>query len=111
MNRQPKHWVLVADSGQARILELQRKPYEFRLVSELVSATQHQTTKELISDASGRVYSSKGAGTHAMAPRADPHDLAEDQSARWHRHGKGGPALRHLVSSPTRGPSGGCAVT
>jgi protein required for attachment to host cells len=81
-NRQPKHWVLVADSGQARILELQRKPYEFRLVSDQVSATQHQTSKELISDASGRVYSTKGAGTHAMAPRADPHELAEDQFVR-----------------------------
>lgn len=81
-NRQPKYWVLVADSGQARILELQRKPYEFRLVSELVSETQHQTNKELISDASGRVYSGKGAGTHAMAPRADPHDQAEDQFVR-----------------------------
>lgn len=81
-NRQPKHWVLVADSGQARILELQRKPYEFRLVSDQVSATQHQTNKELISDASGRVYSTKGAGTHAMAPRADPHDLAEEQFVR-----------------------------
>jgi protein required for attachment to host cells len=81
-NRQPKHWVLVADSGQARILELQRKPYEFRLVSELVSETQHQTTSELISDASGRVTSGKGAGTHAMQPRADPHDQAEDQFVR-----------------------------
>jgi protein required for attachment to host cells len=74
--------VLVADSGQARILELQRKPYEFRLVSESVSATQHQTSRELESDASGRVYSGKGAGTHAMAPRADPHDRAEDQFIR-----------------------------
>jgi protein required for attachment to host cells len=82
MNRQPKHWVLVADSGQARILELQRKPYEFRLVAELVSEAQHQTNKELKSDASGRVYSAKGAGTHAMAPRADPHDQAEDEFVR-----------------------------
>jgi protein required for attachment to host cells len=82
MNRQPKHWVLVADSGQARILELQRKPYEFHLVSDQVSATQHQTNKELISDASGRVYSAKGAGTHAMAPRADPHEQAEEQFVR-----------------------------
>jgi protein required for attachment to host cells len=82
MNRQPKHWVLVADSGQARILELQRKPYEFHLVSEWVSETQHQTNKDLISGAKGRIHSGKGAGTHAMQPRSDPHDQAEDQFVR-----------------------------
>jgi protein required for attachment to host cells len=78
MNRQPKHWVLVADSGQARILELQRKPYEFRQVSELASASQHQTTRELVSDASGRSFHVQGPGSHVKLPRSDPKDQAEE---------------------------------
>lgn len=77
MNRQPKHWVLVADSGQARILELQRKPYEFRQVSELASASQHQTTHEIMSDASGRSFHVQGPGSHVKLPRSDPKDQAE----------------------------------
>jgi protein required for attachment to host cells len=78
MNRQPKHWVLVADSGQARILELQRKPYEFRQVSELVSPSQHQPTRELVSDACGRSFHVQGPGSHVKLPRSDPHDQAEE---------------------------------
>lgn len=77
MNRQPKHWVLVADSGQARILELQRKPYEFRQVSELASASQHQTARELVSDASGRSFHVQGPASHVKLPRSDPKAQAE----------------------------------
>ena len=82
INRQPKHWVLVADSGQARILELRRKPYEFRLVSELESRTRHLTSHELDSDASGRAYHVQGPGSHAKEPRADAHEQAEEAFVR-----------------------------
>jgi len=82
MNPKAKYWVLVANSGQARILEMQRKPYEFHQVSELVSEAQHLTNKEIVSDASGRVYRAQGPGTHSMKPRSDPHENAEEQFSR-----------------------------
>jgi len=85
-SRQPTHWVLVADSGQARILELHRKPYAFRLVSERVSESQHLTTRELVSDAAGRTLRAQGPGSHAMPPRSDPHDRAEDEFVRSLSH-------------------------
>jgi protein required for attachment to host cells len=86
MNPKSKYWVLVANSGQARILEMQRKPYEFHQVSELVSETQHLTNKEIVSDASGRVYRAQGPGTHSMKPRSDPHENAEEQFSRGLAH-------------------------
>jgi len=82
MNPKSKYWVLVANSGQARILEMQRKPYEFHQVTELVSEAQHLTNKEIVSDASGRVYRAQGPGTHSMKPRSDPHENAEEQFSR-----------------------------
>jgi len=82
MNPKARYWVLVANSGQARILEMQRKPYEFHQVTELVSESQHLTNKEIVSDASGRVYRAQGPGTHSMKPRSDPHENAEEQFSR-----------------------------
>jgi protein required for attachment to host cells len=82
INPQSKHWVLVANSGQARILELQRKPYEFRQVAELVSDTQHQASRDLVSDASGRAFNVQGPGSHSRQPRSDPHNQAEEEFTR-----------------------------
>ena len=81
LNPKDRYWVVVADSGKARILEMRRKPYTFRLVTEYASLNQHRTSKELVSDAAGRVYHAQGPGTHAMQPRSDPHDNAEKQFA------------------------------
>lgn len=78
-NPASKHWVLVADSGQARILELQNRPFKFRQVQELVSASQHQASRDLVSDASGRAFHVKGPSSHAKQPRSDAHDRAEQQ--------------------------------
>ena len=74
-----KHWVLVADSGQARILELQHQPFKFRQVQELVSASQHQASRDLVSDASGRAFHVQGPSSHSKQPRSDAHDQAEQQ--------------------------------
>jgi len=81
LNPNDRYWVVVADSGKARILEMRRKPYTFRLVTEYASLNQHRTSKELVSDAAGRVYRAQGPGTHAMQPRSDPHENAEKQFA------------------------------
>lgn len=82
MNPHSKYWVLVADSGQARILELRRKPYAFRQVAELISETQHQASRDLVSDTSGRSFHVQGPASHSKKPRSDPHDRAEHQFTR-----------------------------
>ena len=82
MNPKARYWALVANSGQARIVEMRRKPYEFRHVADLASEAQHLTSKDLVSDASGRVYHTQGPGTHSMQPRADPQETAESQFTR-----------------------------
>lgn len=82
MDPRSKHWVLVGDSGQARILELRRKPYSFREVAELISPSQHLPSRELVTDASGRDYHGPGPGSHVKQPRSDPHDQAEEAFAR-----------------------------
>lgn len=82
LNPRSKHWVLVADSGQARILELKRKPYQFKQVTELVSEAQQLANRDLVSDASGRSFHVQGPGSHSKKPRSDPHDQAEEQFTR-----------------------------
>lgn len=82
INPRDRYWALVANGGQARIVEMRRKPYEFRPVAELFSEAQHMTSKDLVSDASGRVYHTQGPGTHAMQPRSDPQETAESQFTR-----------------------------
>jgi len=72
------YWVVVADSGCARIFELCQTPPVFSEVQELLSDSRHKTSKELVSDASGRIANVKGGpSSHAMQPRSDAHDLAE----------------------------------
>ena len=60
INVSSKYWILVADSGHARILELRIKPKEFHQVQELVSESQHLSSRDLVSDASGRAFHAKG---------------------------------------------------
>jgi protein required for attachment to host cells len=72
------YWVLVADSGYARIFALRKEPAEFTEVQELISDSRHQTNRDLVSDASGRIADVRGGpSSHTMQPRSDPHDQAE----------------------------------
>ena len=73
----PLYWVLVADSGNARILQLRREPAECHQVEMLTSPSQHQTTSEMVSDAKGRDFHHKGGAGNTMQPRGDAHDLGE----------------------------------
>ena len=79
LNPNDRYWVVVADSGKARIIEMRRKPYDFSVVTEYASVDQHRTSKDLVSDASGRVYRTQGPGSHTMHPRSDPHENVEEQ--------------------------------
>ena len=81
-NATSKYWVLVADSGKARIIELRRKPAEFHEVQELVSESQHQPSRELMSDASGRAFHVQGPSSHSKVPRSDAHDRAKHAFTR-----------------------------
>jgi protein required for attachment to host cells len=81
-NSMSKYWVLVADSGNARIFELRRKPAEFHEVQKLVSESQHQPSRELMSDASGRAFHVQGPSSHSMVPRSDAHDRAKYEFCR-----------------------------
>jgi len=74
------YWVLVADGGCARIFQLKKAPAEFQEVKKLVSKTRHQPSREMISDASGRVPAVPGVSSgHVVQPRSDAHDLAEQE--------------------------------
>lgn len=82
-NTSSPYWVLVADSGRARIFELRKEPAEFREVQKLVSESRHQTSREMVSDASGRIVNAQGGRpSHTMQPRSDAHDLAEQIFSR-----------------------------
>jgi len=81
-NATPRYWVLVADSGNARIIELRRKPAEFHEVQKLVSESRHQPSRELMSDASGRAFHVQGPSSHSKVPRSDAHELAKHAFAR-----------------------------
>lgn len=81
-NATSKYWVLVADSGKARIIDLRRKPAEFHEIQELVSESQHQPSRELMSDASGRAFHVQGPSSHSKVPRSDAHDRAKHAFTR-----------------------------
>ena len=54
------YWVLVADSGNARIFELKKTPAEFREIHTLVSGAKHKRTTELVSDRGGHSFNAQG---------------------------------------------------
>lgn len=79
MNKTPTSWwVLVTDSGHARILAMAKHSPELRQLQELISDSQHQTSRELQSDSSGRSLRHQSASGHALQPHSNAHDLAEE---------------------------------
>ena len=82
INVSSKYWILVADSGRARILELRKKPREFRQVQELVSESRHLSSRDMVSDASGRAFHAKVPASHSKQQRTDAHDQAEQAFSR-----------------------------
>ncbi len=81
-NPSSKYWVLVADSGNARILEMRRTPYEFREIHKLASETQHKLTQDLVSDGGGRSFHVQGPASHSKEQRSNALDLAEQEFTR-----------------------------
>jgi protein required for attachment to host cells len=101
-NAPSPYWVLVADSGCARLFELSKDPARFRELEKLVSASQHKTSKELVSDGSGRIANvAGGPSSHTMQPRSDAHELAEQAFSNGLvdklEQAANGKAFQHLV--------------
>ena len=70
-------WILIADGGRARILEVTGKPEDMHLVEGSQSRLYNPPSHELGRDAPGRVYESVGHARHAVEPRSDPHTALE----------------------------------
>ncbi|MDX2087158.1 MAG: host attachment protein [Kofleriaceae bacterium] len=74
-------WVLVADGGRARVLDVVDRPRKVTLVSEFDRADHHLPSRLMGDDRPGRVHESHGAARHAMEPRSDPHREGERRFA------------------------------
>ena len=77
------YWVLVADSGTARFIELQRSPPQIREAHTFTSTALHKRSGDLTSDASGRSFHVQGPTSHSKQQRSDAHDLAEAEFSRF----------------------------
>lgn len=75
-----KLWILLADAGNARILE---RDGTFGALAEIHTLTHsHESNREHGSDRPGRGSESSGTARHAYEPHADWHEIQKDNFAR-----------------------------
>jgi len=70
-------WVLVADSGRARIFESDQTFKALAEVNDMVNPSARQKDGELTSDAPGRAFDSGGQGRHAMEDKTSTKEQHE----------------------------------
>jgi protein required for attachment to host cells len=70
-------WILVADSGRARIFESDQTYKALAEVDDMVNASARQKGGELTSDAPGRAFDSAGQGRHAMEDKTSAREQDE----------------------------------
>jgi protein required for attachment to host cells len=78
-------WVVVADEGRARFLELREPGQDLRDVEELTDAAAHADRADLRRDAQGRFHGpggQQGPGSGTAPPRTDELDKEADLFAR-----------------------------
>jgi protein required for attachment to host cells len=75
-------WVLVADSGRARIMQLERRPASISELKAMDAAGRGSRSHELVSDSGGRSFNTSGPASHTKLRRSDPHNLAEEKFIR-----------------------------
>ena len=75
-----KIWVLVADSGRARLFQAEGTIGALQERTDLVMPTSRLQEQELVSDRPGRAFDSVGEGRHAMEP---PTPAKEVESGRF----------------------------
>ncbi|MCE3230671.1 MAG: hypothetical protein K0R76_1472 [Alphaproteobacteria bacterium] len=77
---QKKNWILLADGGNARVIE---RIAPFGKLKEVFNlAHTHQLTHEHGNDRPGRVFESASPTHHAYEPPSDWHDLQKDVFAK-----------------------------
>jgi protein required for attachment to host cells len=75
-----KNWILLADSGNARIIE---RVAPFGKLKEVLNLTHtHELTHEHGDDRPGRSFESASPTRHAYEPRSDWHELQKEDFAR-----------------------------
>jgi len=75
-------WVLVADSGQARVLKYQPAGYGLEQLEAIESPARHDRTRDLKSDTFGRTYNARGPARHSLKGRTDAHEHMEQEFVR-----------------------------
>jgi len=79
---QPIHtWILIADGARARILENDGPGKGLHEVSGGAFQGEHAATHDIMSDRTGRSYSSVGPGRSAIEAHSDPHRELKKQFA------------------------------
>src|SRR5262245_44176993 len=66
-------WVLIADGGHARVLEVDAERGGLEAQADMEMTIELPPTHELVTDRPARVYESKGHARHAKGDKADPH--------------------------------------
>jgi protein required for attachment to host cells len=66
-------WILIADGARARILQNDGPGKGLQALQDRVWHGDHAATHELMSDRTGRSFSSVGPGRSAIEPHTDPH--------------------------------------
>ena len=67
-------WILIADSGRARVLENLGPGKGAAEVAGLNFATELPATHDLVSDRQGRSFESASSTRHPLEPRSNPRD-------------------------------------
>jgi len=99
-------WVVIADGEHARVV-VPAPARQFATTLALDSATAHKRSADLVSDRPGRGQESASTTRHAIEPRHDPHELAEqafvrDVARQLDEHAAGGEFDRLVLVAPTR---------
>jgi protein required for attachment to host cells len=66
-------WILIADGSRARIVESDGTGHRLHAVEGMTFLADHASTHEIMSDRTGRSYSSVGPGRSAIEAHTDPH--------------------------------------
>lgn len=77
-----KAWVLVANHTHARVFEAKKRAGPLEEIESLVYPEGRMKGQELLSDAPGRVFDSRGQGRHTMA---EPTSLREQGARKFAR--------------------------
>ena len=73
-----RRWIVVIDSGSARILALAKNGKGLETLREMHSADAHRKTHDLVTDRTGRSFESSGPTRHAVEAKSDPHERAKE---------------------------------